>query len=259
MDAARPEVAGSMKTLLHAFIKQNNMQMMVEMPCGATSWTKDFLDEVWEYQPGFRYVGIDVTPSVARSHYQDRVYKNDQRVKIIGAADIGHPDIIKTFTAPEFVPPGNNSGETAADRAGIRKDRAFIMTRDALRFRTAGRLTPASRAHLPYKWMCGYLRNMALLKDVISVAMVGSYGSETGLDEIVIDLEVVDKSDHNFINLKRPPFNLPAPTHSLTESDPSTYDDWLQRTGLHKLMHVYRLADFAAKPRSVCTEAAWLE
>ena len=36
------------------------------MPCGAMAWTTDFLHQVWEYQPGFRYVGIDVTPSVVK-------------------------------------------------------------------------------------------------------------------------------------------------------------------------------------------------
>ena len=34
------------------------------MPCGSMSWVSDFLAEVWVYQPGFRYVGMDVTPSV---------------------------------------------------------------------------------------------------------------------------------------------------------------------------------------------------
>ena len=48
----------------------------VDMPCGSMSWVSDFLADVWEYQPRFRYVGMDVTPSVVafnQKFYEVRV------------------------------------------------------------------------------------------------------------------------------------------------------------------------------------------
>ena len=61
-----------------------------------------------------------------------------------------------------------------------------------------------------------------------------------------------------YINLRKPPFKLPAPQQTLKELDPSKYDEMLQQSHLFKLMHAYRLADFGAQdPTSVCSQAAW--
>ncbi|CAD7949964.1 unnamed protein product, partial [Amoebophrya sp. A120] len=45
---------------LHTIIKERNIDIMLDVPCGAMEWTSVFLREVWKYKKDFQYVGIDI-------------------------------------------------------------------------------------------------------------------------------------------------------------------------------------------------------
>ncbi|CAD7970492.1 unnamed protein product [Amoebophrya sp. A120] len=140
---SRVDATVGLREHLHSVIKSRNINIMLDIPCGAMEWTVVFLNEVWAYNKDFQYIGVDIaqTPLV-RAKARFSAEKNEKNLQLM-QADLS----LRSPANAGILEKINAALTTAEGRIKGKETNAVALTRDALQ-------------HLSLKSACQFVMNI---------------------------------------------------------------------------------------------------
>lgn len=67
-DGSSMEYTKRTRALVEMLVYKYNIDLLVDAPCGAMTWMPSVLERIHDARPSFKYVGIDVVPSVIKNN-----------------------------------------------------------------------------------------------------------------------------------------------------------------------------------------------